>query len=605
MDQFDTVNLNRQAGANAATIGRPKLDVMAEMALAINPSLNLRRFHTGLVESNLDDFLDGVDLFVDGLDFFAFHIREQVFARANERGIPAITAAPIGMGTGFLAFQPGGQTFEQYFHMAGHSDEEKSLRFLMGVAPAGLHRRYLVDDSYVDLKNKRGPSTAAACELCAGMAATQALKILLNRGDVPYAPNHLTFDAYRCRLVRTRLRWGVAGPLQRLKRAIARRIYAGMARQQPVSPPQTPQNELEAILDSARWAPSGDNGQPWHLETIGEDAVRVHLTPDAANPYEYRAGQPVWLAGGMLLQCLKIAATAYGRSLQWSLPPDRPWTIEAEFPRDPTVCPSPMLPYLFTRSVARRALGTAPLSPAEQAALAASLEGDLAIEWFHRPAERLRFARLGALATDIRLRAAETFEVHRRAIDWTGRDSPAGMPAASIGLNRLTRYAMRWAMQNWDRTRRMNRLLGTRAASAQLDLLPGLRSAAFFVLRSTSGGTISDSDPAFLLRSGMAIQRLWLVAAQMRLGMQPALATLIFAHLGAAGVQFTADASLCNRASVLGEKLQRIAGPVDRILFIARLGRLSPGLPLRRSVRRSLSQLRADRSLDPISGRPS
>src|SRR5215469_13347332 len=44
MDRFDLVNFNRQIGATMATIGRPKAEVLEEMALAINPELRMRRF---------------------------------------------------------------------------------------------------------------------------------------------------------------------------------------------------------------------------------------------------------------------------------------------------------------------------------------------------------------------------------------------------------------------------------------------------------------------------------------------------------------------------------------------------------------------------------
>ena len=134
-DTFSIANFNRQAGATMATIGRPKLDVMAEMALDINPELRIARFPHGVQPGDVDSFLEGADLFVDGFDFFELAIRRQVFARAAELGIPAVTAAPIGLGTGYLAFVPGGMTFEQYFRLDGQPEEEQFLRFLMGVVP--------------------------------------------------------------------------------------------------------------------------------------------------------------------------------------------------------------------------------------------------------------------------------------------------------------------------------------------------------------------------------------------------------------------------------------------------------------------------------------
>ena len=190
-DEFDIHNFNRQAGAMISTLGRPKIDVMAEQVLDINPEIKLAKFPLGVNDQNLGAFLDDVDVYVDGLDFFAFGARQAVFKACYERGIPAITAAPLGMGAALMVFMPGGMTFEDYFGWEGVSDDEKALRFAIGLAPAFLHRTYLVDPSAVDLAARRGPSTAMACQICAGVAATTALKILLNRGEVLAAPHGL------------------------------------------------------------------------------------------------------------------------------------------------------------------------------------------------------------------------------------------------------------------------------------------------------------------------------------------------------------------------------------------------------------------------------
>ncbi|WP_311762351.1 hypothetical protein, partial [Pseudomonas aeruginosa] len=74
------------------------------------------------------------------------------------------------------------------------------------------------------------------------------------------------------------------------------------------------------------------------------------------------------------------------------------------------------------------------------------------------------------MATDIRLRAPETFPVHRRVVDWQHRRSPAGIPASATGLDRPTRAVMRWAIRDWQSMRRLNAVLGTWGAQAQLDL---------------------------------------------------------------------------------------------------------------------------------------
>jgi hypothetical protein len=62
-----------------------------------------------------------------------------------------------------------------------------------------------------------------ACELCAGVAATQALKILLKRGKVLAAPWGLHFDAYGNKLAKTWRPGGNKNPLQRLVLWLAKR----------------------------------------------------------------------------------------------------------------------------------------------------------------------------------------------------------------------------------------------------------------------------------------------------------------------------------------------------------------------------------------------
>jgi len=81
----------------------------------------------------------------------------------------------------------------------------------------------------VDLASRKVPSTPMACDLCAGIAATEALKVLLGRGGVVSAPWGVHFDAYKQRLRRTWRPGGNAHPLQRALIALIQRRYARAA----------------------------------------------------------------------------------------------------------------------------------------------------------------------------------------------------------------------------------------------------------------------------------------------------------------------------------------------------------------------------------------
>ena len=227
-DTFGLANFNRQAGAMTSTLDRPKVDVLIEMAKDINPEVDIQAFPKGVNRDNLDAFLRGVALYVDSLDFFAFEARRATFASCAALAVPAVTAAPLGMGTAVMSFLPGKMTFEEYFRLDGHPESEQAVRLLVGLSPALLQRGYIVDPSAVRFEERKNPSTIMACQLCAGVAGTEALKILLKRGHLLAAPWGLHFDAYRNKLVKTWRPGGNNNPIQRLMIALGKRQLAKM-----------------------------------------------------------------------------------------------------------------------------------------------------------------------------------------------------------------------------------------------------------------------------------------------------------------------------------------------------------------------------------------
>lgn len=229
-DVFDIVNFNRQVGATMSSLERRKLDVLSEMLRDINPEVELNTFEEGVTADNIDAFLNDVDVYVDGLDFFVFDARRKTFSACEARGIPVVTAAPLGLGSALLVFGPGGMPFEDYFGFEGCDDLEMAIRFLVGLSPGMLQRGYVADMTRVNLHERRGPSCIAACQICGGVAAVETLKLLLNRGGVKLAPWGSQFDAYRMRYIRTWRPGGYRNPLQRLMNYLVRTQLRKMER---------------------------------------------------------------------------------------------------------------------------------------------------------------------------------------------------------------------------------------------------------------------------------------------------------------------------------------------------------------------------------------
>ena len=226
LDEYDYANFNRQAGACMATVGKAKAAVMEETIKGINPEASVKNFDRGIDEDNLEDFLEGVDIYVDSLDIFCLDIRRKVFRRCYEKGIPTITAAPMGMGTAFLVFLPGKMSFDEYFAIvdpsSNASEAEKEqlfndniIRFVIGVSPSVQQRHYLVDRSSVNFLKQKVPSTCMGISLAAGTLCTNVLKLILKRGEVIHAPHGMHFDAYRNKLIKTWRPWGNKNPIQK------------------------------------------------------------------------------------------------------------------------------------------------------------------------------------------------------------------------------------------------------------------------------------------------------------------------------------------------------------------------------------------------------
>jgi molybdopterin/thiamine biosynthesis adenylyltransferase len=217
-DVFETANFNRQYGATTGTVGRKKVDVMKEIAMSINPEIEVRTFSEGISEKNIDEFMNGVDVAIDGIDAFEINARRLYFNKAKEKGIYGITSGPMGFGSILLTFDPKGMSFDDYFGISDQSPErEKIAAFFAGIAPKLLHLKYL-DVSKASFESKTGPAIAAACDLCASLAATETIKILLKRGIVRPAPHYFQFDPYLQIYKKGYLLLGGQNPLHRFKK---------------------------------------------------------------------------------------------------------------------------------------------------------------------------------------------------------------------------------------------------------------------------------------------------------------------------------------------------------------------------------------------------
>lgn len=346
------------------------------------------------------------------------------------------------------------------------------------------------------------------------------------------------------------------------------------------------------VLDEARWAPSGDNTQPWRFEVTGPMALVVHGHDTRAHCVYDLEGEASQLSLGALLETMRIAATRHGWSTavqrRAQQPDDRP-TFDVAFTAA-DLRPDPLAEQIRVRSVQRRPLSTNPLSPAELAALESSVGDGYQVHWLSGWRGRLAAANLTFCNAGLRLTLPEAYEVHRSIIEWGATHSESRVPDAALGVDALSLKLMRWGLGSWARVHFANRFLaGTWLPRIQMDWIPGLACAAHVVIKSRQAPAGVDDFVA----AGRAVQRFWLTATQLGLWQQPEMTPLIFARYVRQGTQFTANAALQVKAQKLQLQVNQVIG-LDASHAVW-MGRVGHGVaPIARSMRLPLTQLMWD-----------
>lgn len=363
-------------------------------------------------------------------------------------------------------------------------------------------------------------------------------------------------------------------------------------------PSQSPRQAMGApdvvtqILDLARWAPSGDNTQPWRFELRSPSEIVVHGYDTHANCVYDLDRMASHLAHGMLLETLVIAATRFGQEARLQRIVELPDRVEYAVSlavRDDRVA-DPLADFIESRTAQRWPMRRTPLSPAQRASLEQAI-APYTILWFAGTQARLRAAAVNARNARIRMTIPEAHAVHAAVIDFTASTSEDKMPAVSLGAPAPLRAMMRWAMQDWKRMDAVNRYAGTFLPRLLLDFLPGVLCSAHFVVLAPAPLDSVERRVA----AGRTLQRFWLTATRLGLQMQPSYTPLLFARFAREGRAFSQTLNAMPRARDIADRLDRLIGDVTGtpIWF----GRLGPARPTRgRSLRLPLDRLLVDAS---------
>ena len=406
-DVYEPANVNRQFGARVPDFGRPKMEVMKEQALSVNPYLEIKEFPRGINEDTVDEFLEGVNVVLDSLDFFAFNARRLLFTRAREKGVHVITAGPLGYSSAMLIFAPDrGMRFDEYFNIVEDmTPEEQYLAFALGLAPKAVQFKYM-DTSKLSFKSRKGPSLNLACQLCSSMAGTEAVRIILKKKGLKPVPYYFQFDPFVQKYYKKKLVNGNRNFFQQIKFKVVRKM---LGKNDPVIPPFVPEkpsapyfekqsgqtvltlSAKDYILGAGTLAPSADNCQPW-LFSWKHNSLRIESDPERTQFFYDVNQESTLITFGALVENMAIAASQMGLAALTDmvrLSEDKQVSIGVEF-RGKNVEPDPLGPFIVNRCINRKPYDQRPLEPGLVDDLGAIFVGspNVGIIWVEKTKEK-------------------------------------------------------------------------------------------------------------------------------------------------------------------------------------------------------------------------
>lgn len=512
-DELELSNLNR-IPATVFDLGLNKAVLAARRIAELDPYLPVEVVRGGVTAETMSDFMAGLDLVIEECDSLDVKVTVREFARAARIPVLMETSDRGLLDVERFDLEPERPLFHGLLgpvrssELSGLALRDKVPHVLRILEPDELSARMAASMAEVDETLTTWPQLGSDVTLGAATIATVVRRIGQGH-DVPSG----------------RARVDLAADVDRLAQPPQPRdLTAGEAPVPPVdgAPQQEP---TAAVLQAMSLAPSGGNAQPWRFVPDGT-SVHVHLVPERSVTMDvaYRGS---YLAVGAGLLNARVAAARLGvlgpiETFPDAADPHHLATVHLGSDTDPALVAE--YEAMLSRCANRR-LGTpAPIAPDITAALqeAAAHEGAT----LRLLGEPDRIAECGELLGESDRLRFLTPQLHREMMSelrWPDRDTletgldvrTLEMDAADLAkLSVAARGDVMAQLADWDAGRALGQDTRDRLASSSAVAVLGMHGCA----------------PADYLRAGAAVERFWIVAQRLGLGVQPISPIFLYAR---------------------------------------------------------------------------
>jgi len=510
-DHLSLSNMNRLA-SSIADLGENKAVLAARRIWEIDPFLELSVWPHGLTLDRFDAFFgNGLDLVIEECDSLDIKIAVRHAARArgipvimdtNERGMLDVERFDLEPARPILHGLVGDLNPAE---VAGLSTSDKVPYVLDIVEAARVGPRTLASLFEIGTTTSGFPQLGTATSMGGAIAAEAARRVLLGQ--------HCPSGRFHVELEESLRRPRLAEPVVRPRRE-SHDVPAVPEPTRPArsSAPTPTEDEVRYLLEGAARAPSGGNAQPWHFTWDGKNELTFRVDPERSHTELDPTGQAAKIALGAAVENASELASDLDLYAAVAAKDD---TVSMTLERA-SCAPSARAQVVWRRATQRHLSRDAALDDPEVAALLRDCS--------HRDVDmrvlrdRARLTALGALLAALDRERFLHPKLHAEVLSelrWHPEEAPAetGIGTWTLGVDAASLAAIEL-------------LRDREVVSTSVDLGVGLglgRGTRDAVANAAGLIWVGAHRPerADAVTAGRLVERVWLNASVVGLGVQP------------------------------------------------------------------------------------
>lgn len=511
-DVIELSNLNRIPGT-VFDLGINKAVVAARRIAELDPYLQVQVFPGGLTEDSMSSFFDGLDLVIEECDSLDMKVRIRQEARLRQIPLLMETSDRGLFDVERFDQEPDRRLFHGLLGnidpaaLRGLTTRDKAPHVMRILQASELSARLAASMVEIDRTLSTWPQLGGDIQLGAAMVATAVRRFGRNQP-----------------LPSGRIRVDLEQSFDLLDPAINQLPFTNPLQDPTDLTAEVPVGPMDAVIHSIRLAPSGGNVQPWSVSAT-DSAVAISMVRDRSTTMDHDF-RGTYVAIGAASYNARVAAARHGRKavVQW-LPEgagsDVAVAIDLRDGDEPELANqySAMVQRISNRSIGRRAA----LGVRAKADLSAAAAAEGATLHIIDDANRLA-ALADVLAESDRLRylTPVLHEQMMSELKWPGRDRlDTGIDVRTLDLDDTDLAKLQVAA----RPEVVRNLAAWDGGSALGDDTRDRINASSALVVVTGPG----HSELHYLQGGTAVERVWITAEQLHLGVQPVSPVFLYA----------------------------------------------------------------------------